>query len=258
MTEGFSTLEGWYTLHDFRTMDWPAWKALDPREKALVQEELFSLLHRFCAIDEKREGSFGLFDVAGHKADFLFLNLRPTLEEITSLERDLNKTQFARYAKPAYSYVSVVEISNYLHGQEKKPEDMLQDPYVQSRLYPVLPKVKAICFYPMNKKRDGQDNWYTLPVEERRALMRDHGMTGRKFAGQLTQMIGGSIGLDDWEWGVTLFANDPVVFKKVVTDMRFDVVSARYAEFGAFFVGNALDNDQLIKALDGTCHSTSK
>jgi chlorite dismutase len=94
-----------------------------------------------------------------------------------------------------------------------------------------------VCFYPMSKKRDPQQNWYALPLEERSRLMRAHGATGRGYAGRVLQVISGAIGLDAWEWGVTLFAGEPLTFKKIVTDMRFDEVSAEYAEFGEFFVG---------------------
>jgi peroxiredoxin len=247
MADGFETLDGWYTLHDFRSMDWSLWNMLAPEEQSEIKDELMSLLSRFRRVDEKREGSFGLFDIVGHKADFLFLNLRAKLSELAELERELNKTQFANYATSSYSYVSVVELSNYVVGHDASPEAQAM---IQARLKPVLPKTEHICFYPMNKRREGtENNWYLLPVEERRRMMKSHGMLGRKFAGQVTQMIGGSIGLDDWEWGVTLFADDPLTFKRVVTDMRFDEVSARFADFGGFYVGNRISPDQLRKIL---------
>ncbi len=247
MAEGFETLEGWFSLHDFRHFNWPVWNALAKEEKHEIQEELAALLSRYMQIEEKREGSFAFYNIVGQKADFLFLNLRPSLSDFSFVEQEFHKTQFAKLTTPAYSYVSVVELSNYVVSHEKTPEI---EAMINSRLKPVLPKTKHICFYPMNKRREGtENNWYLLPLEERKRLMKSHGMLGRKFAGQVTQMIGGSIGLDDWEWGVTLFAEDPLVFKHVVTDMRFDEVSARYADFGAFFVGNQLTLPQLKQIL---------
>ena len=107
-----------------------------------------------------------------------------------------------------------------------------------------------MSFYPMNKKRDGEDNWYTLPMDKRRELMKAHGLTGRKYAGKVQQMISGSIGFDDWEWGVTLFAQDPLQFKYLVYEMRFDEVSARYGEFGYFVVGSAIDQEGIAKVFE--------
>ncbi|MNP32403.1 putative heme peroxidase [compost metagenome] len=114
-----------------------------------------------------------------------------------------------------------------------------------ARLQPILPKSNHICFYPMNKKRDLGDNWYMLSMDERREMMRSHGLIGRSYAGKVKQIITGSVGLDDWEWGVTLFSDDALQFKKLVYEMRFDEVSARYGEFGAFYVGNLLNADRL-------------
>jgi hydrogen peroxide-dependent heme synthase len=247
MAEGFETLEGWFSLHDFRHFNWSSWGALQKVEKQDIQEELSELLSQYMHVEGKREGSFAFFYVVGQKADFLFLNLRPSLAELSVVEQKLNKTRFAKLTTPAYSYVSVVELSNYVVNHEKNPET---EAMINARLYPMLPKTKHACFYPMNKRREGaENNWYLLPLEERKRLMKSHGLIGRQFAGQVIQMIGGSIGLDDWEWGVTLFAEDPLVFKHVVTQMRFDEVSARYADFGAFFVGNQLTLLQLKQIL---------
>ncbi|HZD84929.1 MAG TPA: chlorite dismutase family protein, partial [Gemmatimonadaceae bacterium] len=112
---------------------------------------------------------------------------------------------------------------------------------VRRRLYPELPEnMPYVCFYPMSKRRDASQNWYTLPLDERSRLMQAHGITGRRYSGKVQQVITGAIGLDAWEWGVTLFAQDPLDFKKLVTDMRFDEVSAKYAEFGDFYVGKVI------------------
>jgi chlorite dismutase len=119
-------------------------------------------------------------------------------------------------------------------------------PYIQGRLYPKIPDhSEYVCFYPMSKRRDGEDNWYMLDGEARAELMRAHGRTGRNYAGKVSQIVTGSAGLDDWEWGVTLFSDDPLQFKKLVYEMRFDEVSARYADFGPFYVGKRLSPDEL-------------
>jgi chlorite dismutase len=167
------------------------------------------------------------------------MHLRETLEDLNKLENDFNKTTFAKYTTKTYSYVSVVELSNYL----SKDEDPMQNPQIVARLKPVLNKARYICFYPMNKKRDLDDNWYMLSMDERRTLMRSHGLIGRSYAGKVKQIISGSVGFDDWEWGVTLFSDDALQFKKLIYEMRFDEVSARYGEFGSFYVGSVLNEE---------------
>ncbi|GAX88515.1 hydrogen peroxide-dependent heme synthase [Effusibacillus lacus] len=247
MGEFLHTLDGWYVLHDYRTVDWASWKALPREERQAAVDELLTLMRGWQSIEEKKEGSTAAFTIVGQKADLLFMNLRPTLEELGELETALNKTRFAEFLIPVYSYVSVVELGNYL---PKEGVDPYADPVIQNRLYPILPKMKNVCFYPMNKKREGNDNWYMLSLEQRRDLMRAHGLTGRKYAGKIVQIISGSTGLDDWEWGVTLFSDDPLEFKKIVTEMRFDEVSARFGEFGEFLVGTRIDGEQLAKYLE--------
>jgi len=242
--EELEILEGWFTLHDFRILDWSAWNKLTNEKKADIKEEIFLLFKKYETLEKNKEGSFAFYNIVGHKSDFLFLNLRPTLNELTSIEHDFNQTQFAQYTKSTYSYVSVVELSNYVVNREHSPEIQAM---IEARLKPILPKTKHVCFYPMNKRRQGADNnWYILTVEERRRMMKSHGLLGRKFAGKVTQMIGGSIGLDDWEWGVTLFAEDPLTFKHIVTEMRFDEVSAKYADFGSFYIGNLATLDPIF------------
>jgi peroxiredoxin len=169
------------------------------------------------------------------------------------------------------SYVSTVEIGLYegtvalnarLVGEGLRPhspewkrvieeELAAQRDKMAPRLWPKIPTRRYLCFYPMNKRRAGDDNWYQLPIDERRRLMHEHGMIGRRFAGQVTQIISGSVGFDDWEWGVDLFADDPLVFKKLVYEMRFDESSARYAEFGPFIVAIRLGADDLQRLVFG-------
>jgi hydrogen peroxide-dependent heme synthase len=245
MSEATQTLDGWYCLHDFRSVDWSAWKTLTSDERQAAIHEFLAIVEKWQATEDKKEGSHAIYTVVGQKADIMFMILRPTMEELNEIETELNKTKLAEYLVPAYSYVSVVELSNYLPSDS----DPYENPEVRRRLFPTLPKTKHICFYPMDKRRQGNDNWYMLPMEERRNLMRAHSMTGRKYAGKVVQVITGSVGFDDYEWGVTLFSDDVLQFKKLVYEMRFDEVSARYGEFGSFFVGNILSKEKVSSFL---------
>lgn len=245
MSEAAKTLDGWYCLHDFRAINWEKWKYISSEEREQITNEFVSLIEKWDDTEAQLAGSHALYSIVGQKADIAMMILRPTMEEVNEIENTFNKTRFAEYTIPTYSYVSVVELSNYLPSSV----DPNKDPDIQARLKPILPKMKHICFYPMNKRRAGNDNWYMLPMEERKTLMRSHGMIGRGYAGKIKQIICGSIGFDDWEWGVTLFADDVLQFKKIVYEMRFDEVSARYGDFGSFFVGNLLLKKSLPRYL---------
>ncbi|MFS0612316.1 hydrogen peroxide-dependent heme synthase [Lederbergia ruris] len=247
MSEAVVTLDGWYTLQDFRKIDWASWKLLSNDERQAAIQEFQQFLDKLNEVQDHKEGSHTLYSILGHKADFMFMVLRPTLEELNEIENEFNKLTITEFTIPTYSYLSVVELSNYL--AKDSDEDPYQNPYVRGRLYPILPKTQHVCFYPMDKRREGNDNWYMLPMEERRELMRSHGLIGRKYAGKIKQLICGSSGLDDFEWGVTLFSDDALQFKKIVYEMRFDEASARYGEFGAFFVGNLLEDHDLSRFL---------
>ncbi|SDO44214.1 chlorite dismutase [Paenibacillus sp. yr247] len=246
MSEAVQTLEGWYALHDFRLIDWNAWHAATPQERKHATDELNTFLSQWQQIENDKLGSTAVYSIVGQKADFVFMQLRETLEDLNDLENAFNKSSFAAFTIPVYSYVSIVELSSYL---AKPGVDPAEDPEIQARLKPILPKAKHICFYPMNKRRDGNDNWYMLPAEDRKTMMRSHGMIGRTYAGKVKQIITGSVGLDDWEWGVTLFSDDPIHFKKLVYEMRFDEVSARFGEFGDFYVGNLLTAEKFAKLI---------
>ena len=215
----------------------------DERESAI--HEFQSLLNKWNRTESEKKGSHALYTIVGQKADFMMMILSPTMEELNEIETEFNKSKLAEFTVPAYSYVSVVELSNYL----SPGEDPYQNPAIVARLNPILPKAKYVCFYPMDKRRQGNDNWYMLPMEERSQLMRSHGMIGRQYAGKVKQIITGSVGFDDYEWGVTLFSDDVLQFKKLVYEMRFDEVSARYGDFGTFFVGNLLQNEKLAPFL---------
>jgi chlorite dismutase len=177
--------------------------------------------------------------VLGHKADLGFMALGPDLWRLRQLQSDLA----AAGLDIVDSYVSLTEVSEYAQGV---PEELKQ-----RRLYPQLPPEgkRAWCFYPMSKRRNIGQNWYTLPYDERDQLMRGHGKTGRTFSGRVLQLITGSTGLDDWEWGVTLFAERPDDLKDVVYTMRFDEASATYAEFGPFYTGLVAPIEELLETL---------
>ncbi|GEL09259.1 hydrogen peroxide-dependent heme synthase [Salisediminibacterium halotolerans] len=241
MAEPAKTLDGWYVMHDFRKMDWAAWKQLSPHERESIISEFSNMISSLEETEGNLEGSHGLFSIVGQKADFMMMLLRPTMDELHEIENIFNKSRLAEFTIPVYSYVSVVELSNYLPS-DKDPNE---DPEIQARLKPILPKWQYVCFYPMDKRRDGEDNWYMLNMEDRQEMMRSHGMIGRSYAGKVKQIISGSVGFDDWEWGVTLFAHDVLQFKKLVYEMRFDEVSARYGDFGSFYVGIRMEKETI-------------
>ena len=231
------TLEGWFALHDLRRIDRAAWNQLPAPEREKALAETTGLLASFEGVEDAPVGRSITYSMIGHKADLLMLHLRPGVGELHDLERAFDQTMLAAYTTRPSSYLSVIEISR--HGSPEGTAENVEDsPYMQARLYPEIPPHNGyLCFYPMSKKRQGTDNWYSLSAAERGELMRAHGRTGRHYAGRVTQIVTGSIGLDDWEWGVTLFSDDPLEFKKLIYEMRFDEVTARYADFGSFYVG---------------------
>jgi chlorite dismutase len=240
MAEVPGTLEGWFALHDFRRLDWPRWKALSRTEQEAAVAEAAEFLSGAERAADAPEGSSALYSVIGHKGDLMLLHLRPTADQLGALERAFARTRLADFTTQTYSYLSVTELSLYeaaARGGSEDPEALKQNPFVQKRLKPPVPDVPYVCFYPMNKRRGEVYNWYAADMEERRRMMREHGSTGRKYHNEITQMITGSTGLDDWEWGVTLFGTDALPIKKLVYEMRFDEVTARYGEFGPFHLG---------------------
>jgi hydrogen peroxide-dependent heme synthase len=251
MAEVPGTLEGWYVLHDFRRIDWPRWKALDREERGAIAGEAAGFLRSAEGHEDAPEGSSALYSIVGHKADLMFLHLRPAPDDLNTLERAFARTRLADFTTESYSYFSVTELSLYEAQSRGVVENPMEVPFVRSRLKPQVPDKRYVVFYPMNKRRGEADNWYTLPMDERRAMMRSHGTIGHKYHGIVQQMISGSTGLDDWEWGVTLFAEDPLQFKKLVYEMRFDEVSARFAEFGAFLFGMRVPPAEIDRLLNG-------
>tara|TARA_B100000902_G_scaffold384146_1_gene423927 strand:- start:76 stop:768 length:693 start_codon:yes stop_codon:yes gene_type:complete len=192
----------------------------------------------FKAIETARASSMQVVTVSilGHKADVAFMVLSNDWVQLRSFQTAVA----ASGLEIVDSYVSLTEISEYAQGV---PEEMRN-----ARLYPELPPEdkKAWCFYPMSKRRNPTQNWFTLPFEKRKELMYEHGASGRKFSGRVLQVITGSTGVDDYEWGVTLFCVHPDDLKDVVYTMRFDEASAEYAEFGPFYSGYVVSIEELL------------
>jgi len=248
------TLEGWSILHQMFRVRRRELRALDIAKRDAIVEDASKLLGEMAIRDD---GETALFSALGHKGDLMIVHFRSSFEELGQAELAVAGLALSDYMEPAGSYLSVIEIGLYeatvaLYRKlvengigprspqwkaEIDAEIARQREKISPRLYPKIPAQPYLCFYPMDKKREGADNWYRLPIEERQRLMHDHGLVGRRFAGEVTQVISGSIGFDDWEWGVDLFAADPIVFKKLVYEMRFDEASASYAKFGPFYVG---------------------
>lgn len=248
MAEAVETMDGWYALHDLRTIDWQKWNQLTANEKESVFQEFQQMFQSWENVENNKDGSHGIFHIVGQQADIMFVILRPTIEEILNVETALNKSSFAKYLTPTDAYTSVVELSRY--RPEKDGVDPETLPETQARLKPILPKWDYVSFYPMSRKRENTDNWYTLDKSERGKLLYEHSKTGRKYAGKVKQIITGSTGLNEWEWGVTLFAHDFLQLKKIVYEMRYDTATARYGVFGDFFVGKTLTLDTLKELLD--------
>lgn len=247
MVEAVETMDGWFCLHDLRTIDWTSWKMASSDERQAAVSEFEKLISKWEAVEEQKNGSHAVYKIVGQKADLMFMFLRPTTNELSDLETEFNKSKFAEYLIPAHSYLSVVELSKY--APQKNGVDPETLPETQARLKPILPRWEYISFYPMDRRRTGDENWYTMDKSARGKLLYEHSKTGRKYAGKVKQIITGSIGLDDWEWGVTLFAHDALQLKKIVYEMRFDEVSSRYGEFGEFFIGNHLEKDAIAAYL---------
>ncbi|MGX7328923.1 hydrogen peroxide-dependent heme synthase [Enterococcus bulliens] len=238
IAQSVETLDGWYALHMLYNVDWHAWNTISKEEKQQLLAELFTLVEEWEQIETKKEGSHYLWNVTGHKGDFSFFILRPELGQLNEEENRFRRLGLYDYLTPVHSYVSVIELGTY-SGMPKTEAAMKR---TNQHLYPELPKDEYICFYPMNKVRSGDINWYTLSYEKRQELMKEHGMIGRKYAGKIRQFITGSIGFDDHEWGVTLFANDPLEFKKIIYEMRFSEASSVYSDFPYFIVGTSLND----------------
>jgi len=267
------TLEGWYALHQiFRfAKQKPDAKRLT-RIAATAATSLSAAPARRKGAKKPSSGETRtpaaagwscLVRLIGSASDLMVIHFRDSLDAIGAAQDALSKTEMGKALQPTYSFLSITEAglyhitaelaraadarggkvgdAEYARSLADRSAAERESQQVKRRLYPELPeKMPYVCFYPMSKRRDAGQNWYTLSLDERSRLMQAHGLTGRRYAGRVQQVITGAIGLDAWEWGVTLFAADTLEFKKLVTDMRFDEVSARYADFGDFYVGKII------------------
>jgi len=260
------TLEGSSLLHQFFRFDWKSWRSCADGEA----------IKTLTALERKSPDApvqTALFSQLGHKGDLILIHFRESFEALNQVELTLAQTELYDYLELKHSYVSVVELGLYESSRKtwevaaakglepNTPEFQAEvagsieraTEAMAPRLYPAIPDAKYLTFYPMDRLRAENKNWYTVPFAERQRMMHEHGLIGRRYGDRVKQIISGSIGMDDWEWGVDLFANDPIVFKRLIYEMRFDEVSAVYALFGSFFVGirrPASELDRFLNQVD--------
>lgn len=267
------TVEGSNVLHQMFTFDWKAWRAESATEQQSIAAEAAELLGRWeKGSAQGHPNQSAVFSQLGHKGDLLLIHFRDSFEDLNRVELELAQTRLHAFLRSSHSYVSVVELGLYESSAKTyaalaekglvpaTPEwdagvrEVLERQAVAMtpRLYPAIPSTKYLCFYPMDRKRGEQVNWYTETMADRQRMMHEHGMIGRRYADSVRQIITGSIGYDDWEWGVDLFAEDPLVFKKLIYEMRFDEVSAEYSNFGIFMVGLRCPLKDLGSLFEGT------
>ncbi len=266
------TLEGLSVLHQMFRFRWPEWRKLSASRQQDVANDLAAALG-----PSEAAGQSALYSLLGHKGDLMLVHFRDSFDELNAAELQLNQTALQEYLEPTHSYLSVIELGLYDSSvklfrqltergvaplseewnREVQETMERQRQAMRPRLYPKIPDSRYLCFYPMDRKRGEEKNWYMLPLEERQRQMEEHGMVGRRYAGKIQQIITGSIGFDDWEWGVDLFAPEPLVFKKLIYEMRFDQVSAEYAAFGQFFVGVRVPLARLGEWLEGKLPKSS-
>ena len=264
------TLEGAYALHQMFRIRRPQWRALtDAKQREITAAATEELAAMEAGAGNGHPSQSALYSQIGHKGDLMLVHFRDTLEDVHRAELQLARLELSDYLEPSHSYISVVELGLY-ESSAKTYGHLLEgglEPHsaewnagiaevvarqqaaMAPRLYPPIPPAKYLCFYPMDRKRGEEKNWYTVSIAERQRMMHEHGMIGRRYADCVRQIITGSIGFDDWEWGVDLFADDPAVFKRLIYEMRFDEVSAVYALFGSFYIGVRLHAADLPKAL---------
>ncbi len=271
------TLEGSTLLHQFFRFDWKAWRATPSADRDHIAAQAVEALKGLERANPDAPIRSALFSQLGHKGDLILIHFRDSFEALNQIELDLAQTGLYDYLTPTHSYVSVVELGLYESSRKTyeaasakgletySPEWQAEiaaslqrsAAAMAPRIFPAVPEAKYLCFYPMDRKRGEQVNWYTVPFAERQRMMHEHGMIGRRYADQVKQIISGSIGMDDWEWAVDLFAEDPLVFKKLIYEMRFDQVSAVYALFGQFYIGVRLPIERLPNWLDGKLRGIS-
>lgn len=262
------TTEGYSVLHQMMRLRRTAWRELAQAERSAIAQEASALLS---AMEKNSAGQSALYSLIGHKGDLMLIHFRNSFAELNQAELTLANLRLSDYLEPTTSYLSIIELGLYEstlkiykeladqgiepHSEQWKAEIECKlnrhKEAMHPRLFPEIPPNRYACFYPMDRRRGEEKNWYTLPIEERARQMNEHGLVGRRYAGEVKQIITGSIGFDDWEWGVDLFADDPLVFKKLIYEMRFDEVSAVYALFGQFYVGVRVAAAALEKLLNG-------
>ncbi|MGQ0712312.1 MAG: hydrogen peroxide-dependent heme synthase [Gemmatimonadaceae bacterium] len=265
-----ATLEGWYSLHQIFQVDRAAVRALPPD---VLSQERESVADALAQLAEPIEGGWSVpVALIGSSADLMLIHFRPTLDSLRDAQHRLAHLHLMESVRVTASHLGVTEAGLYHITAElareaearggsiddelsrarlaERVEKERTSEHGERRLSPDLPpEMPYVCFYPMSKRRLLEANWYSLSLQERSRLMQAHGMVGRRFAGRVVQVITGSIGFDTWEWGVTLFAREPLEFKKLVTEMRFDEVSAKYAEFGEFYVGKIVGAGEWLGVL---------
>lgn len=262
------TLEGSSVLHQMFRFRWADWRKLKSSAQREIAAEAGAALEK---MENHVSGQSALFSMLGHKADLMLVHFRKSFDHLKHAELDISRLKLTDFLDQTASYVSVVELGLYessvklyrsLREKGIEPhspewnaalEDTVkrQTEAMRPRLFPDIPASRYICFYPMDRKRGEDKNWYSLPIAERQRQMEEHGLVGRRYAGTVKQIITGSIGFDDWEWGVDLFADDPLIFKKLIYEMRFDEVSAVYALFGTFYVGVRIPGGRLEDLFNG-------
>jgi hydrogen peroxide-dependent heme synthase len=262
------TIEGFATLHQMFRFRWTQWRSTTEAERRTIAAEASVALGE---MESRAHGQSALFSLLGHKGDLMFVHFRDTFDELNQAELSLARLRLHDFLEPTTSYLSVIELGLYesslktykslmATGVEPHSEawkEIIQETVsrqkeaMKPRLFPEMPRNRYVCFYPMDRRRGEEKNWYTLPMDERQRQMNEHGLVGRRYAGEVKQIITGSIGFDDWEWGVDLFADDPLVFKKLIYEMRFDEVSAVYALFGSFYIGLRCPAGKLWELLEG-------
>lgn len=263
------TLEGWSALHLMYRVDWGRLGQAYPGDRQQMAQEFAQAVASGVASPEA--GATSLVQLLGHKGDLMLIAFRRTFDDLGGVQLALSRAQLSAYLTMTTSYVSIVELGMYdmtakIHRQLAEKHLVLGSPEyekafdeemesqrrrVTGRLFTPIPQNRYVCFYPMDKRRGEVHNWYTVEFGKRAEMMLEHGKVGREYAGKVTQIISGSIGFDDWEWGVDLFADDPLTFKKLIYEMRFDEASAKYAEFGPFYTGLQFSPEELGKFVEG-------
>jgi len=264
------TLEGSFVLHQMFRIRRGAWRELnEARQVETLAQASHVLGDMEPAAQNSHPNQSAIYSQIGHKGDLLILHFRDTLEDLHRAEMAVTRLELAEYLESTHSYISVVELGLYESSSKTysqliekglephSPEwnsavaDVIsrQQAAMAPRLFPEIPRSKYLCFYPMDRRRGEVKNWYQEPIETRQRMMHEHGLIGRRYADCVRQIITGSIGFDDWEWGVDLFADDPSVFKKLIYEMRFDEVSAIYALFGSFYLGIRTSAERLQKLM---------